>query len=61
MPGGILLPGRHELANELVEQLQNAIDQLKHGTEPDQKVINEVRRQVPPAPWLKLKNQPREH
>ena len=37
MPGGILPPGRHELADELVDQLQNAIDQLKHGTEPDQK------------------------
>jgi hypothetical protein len=51
-----LAAGKTDFANQLVDQLQNAIDQLKWGTEPDQKLISEVRKQVTPAPWLKLKN-----
>src|SRR5439155_7857315 len=51
-----LAAGRLDFANQLVDQLQNAIDQLKHGTEPDHKLISEMRKQVHPAPWLKLKN-----
>jgi hypothetical protein len=51
-----LAAGKTDFANQLVDQLQNAIDQLKWGTEPDQRLISEVRKQVTPAPWLKLKN-----
>ena len=51
-----LAAGRPDFANQLVDQLQNAIDQLKWGTEPDQKLISEMRKQVTTAPWLKLKN-----
>jgi len=54
-----LAAGRPDFANQLVDQLQNAIDQLKWGTEPDQKLISEMRKQVTTAPWLKLKNKRR--
>jgi hypothetical protein len=42
-----------------VDQLQNALDQLKHGTQPDQEVIRNIRNDVPTAPWLKLKQKRR--
>ena len=48
-----------DLARELVDQLQNALDQLKHGTQPDQEVIRNIRNDVPTAPWLKLKQKRR--
>jgi hypothetical protein len=54
-----LAHGREDLARELVDQLQNALDQLKHGTQPDQEVIRNVRNEVPKAPWLKLKQKQR--
>jgi len=50
-----LANGRDDLAWQLVEQLQNALDQLKHGTQPDQDIIRDVRNEVSKAPWLKLK------
>lgn len=54
-----LAKGRTDLARELVDQLQNALDQLKHGTQPDQEVIRNIRNDVPTAPWLKLKQKRR--
>ena len=54
-----LANGRDDLAWQLVDQLQNALDQLKHGTQPDQEVIREIRNEVGKAPWLKLKQKRR--
>lgn len=54
-----LANGREDLARELVDQLQNALDQLKHGTQPDQEVIRSIRNEVTKAPWLKLKQKQR--
>ena len=54
-----LAKGRPDLARELVDQLQNALDQLKHGTQPDQEVIRNIRSEIPTAPWLKLKQKRR--
>jgi len=54
-----LAKGRPDLARELVDQLQNALDQLKHGTQPDHEVIRNIRSDVPTAPWLKLKQKRR--
>jgi hypothetical protein len=54
-----LAKGRPDLARELVDQLQNALDQLKHGTQPDQELIRNIRNDVPTAPWLKLKQKRR--
>jgi len=54
-----LAKGRPDLARDLVDQLQNALDQLKHGTQPDQEVIRNIRNDVPTAPWLKLKQKRR--
>jgi hypothetical protein len=49
--------GRYDLAYQLVVELQNALDALKHNVEPDRNVIAEIRQQVVPAPWLRLKNE----
>ena len=54
-----LAKGRPDLARELVDQLQNALDQLKHGTQPDPEIIRNIRNDVPPAPWLRLKQKRR--
>jgi hypothetical protein len=54
-----LAAGRGDLALELVKQLQDALDQLKHGTEPDQDIIKNIRQQVASAPWLRFKNKRR--
>ena len=54
-----LANGRDDLARQLVDQLQNALDQLKHGTQPDQDVIRNIRNEVSKAPWLKLKQKQR--
>src|SRR5579863_6485597 len=54
-----LANGRDDLAWQLVDQLQNALDQLKHGTQPDQDVIRDIRNEVSKAPWLKLKQKRR--
>jgi hypothetical protein len=51
--------GRPELADVLVKELQNALDSLKHGVEPDQEVIAAVKKEISYAPWLRLKNQRR--
>jgi hypothetical protein len=50
-----LAAGRRDLAYELVEQLQNALDSLKHRVEVDENVISKIRKEVPQAPWLKYK------
>ncbi len=50
-----LAAGKPDLAYTLVEELQAALDGLKHGTEPDPKVIAGIRKQVPRAPWLEFK------
>ena len=54
-----LANGRDDLAWQLVDELQNALDQLKHGTQPDQDVIRDIRNEVSKAPWLKLKQKRR--
>jgi len=52
-----LAAGRQDLAYQLVTELQNALDALKHNVQPDRDVIAEIRQQVVPAPWLRLKNE----
>jgi hypothetical protein len=54
-----LAAGRPDLAYKLVEQLQNALDSLKHRVEIDESVISEIRKEVVPAPWLKFKRERR--
>jgi hypothetical protein len=54
-----LAAGRVDLAYKLVEQLQNALDSLKHKVEIDESVISEIRKEVAPAPWLKFKRERR--
>lgn len=50
-----LAKGRADLARVLVDELQSALDQLKHGTQPNQDVIRNIRNEVKQAAWLKLK------
>ncbi|MBK7926010.1 MAG: hypothetical protein IPJ98_00535 [Bryobacterales bacterium] len=50
--------GREDLHRDLVEQLQLALDQLKHGVTPDQDKIRAIREQIkqtPAAQWLRAK------
>jgi hypothetical protein len=54
-----LAAGRPDLAYKLVEQLQNALDSLKHRVEVDESVVSEIRREVVPAPWLRHKRERR--
>ena len=54
-----LAAGRSDLAYQLVTELQNALDSLKHHVEPNPAVISDIRQQVSPAPWLKYKNEAR--
>src|SRR5579864_110658 len=54
-----LADGRPDLAEVLVKELQNALDSLKHGVEPDQAVIAAVKKEVSHAPWLRLKHERR--
>jgi hypothetical protein len=54
-----LADGRPDLAELLVKELQNALDSLKHGVEPDHAVIAAVKQEVSHAPWLRLKHQRR--
>jgi hypothetical protein len=54
-----LAKGRPDLARQLVDQLQNALDQLKYGTHPDPEVIRSIRDAVVTPPWLKLKQKHR--
>ena len=46
-------------AYQLVDELQHALDSLKWGTEVNQELIAEIRKKVPPAPWLLLKDKDR--
>ena len=51
-----LAAGRTDLAEQLAIELQAALDQLKHGTEPNRERISEIRKEVgAAAPWLKCK------
>jgi hypothetical protein len=54
-----LASGRPDLAYKLVEQLQNALDSLKHRVEIDESVISDIRKEVSPAPWLRYKRERR--
>jgi hypothetical protein len=54
-----LAEDRPDLAEELVVELQNALDNLKWGVEPDQKKIAAIRQQVTHAPWLRFKRERR--
>jgi hypothetical protein len=54
-----LAAGRPDLAYKLVQQLQNALDSLKHRVEIDESVISEIRKEVNPAPWLRYKRERR--
>ena len=47
--------GRNDKAYELVDQLQNALDSLKHNVQVDQEVIKQIRSMVPKAAWLATK------
>jgi hypothetical protein len=51
--------GLREEAYQLVDELQYALDSLKWGTEVNQELIAEIRKKVPPAPWLQLKDKER--
>jgi hypothetical protein len=46
-------------AYQLVDELQHALDSLKWGTEVNQELVAEIRKKVPPAPWLQLKDKER--
>jgi hypothetical protein len=48
--------GRSDYAYELVDQLQNALDSLKHNVQVDQDVIGRIRQEVPKAAWLGTKD-----
>ncbi|HEV2416441.1 MAG TPA: hypothetical protein VGX94_01420 [Terriglobia bacterium] len=50
-----LAAGRVELAEQLAVELQAALDQLKHGTRPNFKLIKAIREEVSGAAWLKAK------
>jgi len=53
-----LAAGREDYHRELAEQLQLALDQLKHGVTPDQEKIRSIREQIkqtPAAHWLRAK------
>jgi len=52
-----LAAGRPDLAYKLVEQLQNALDSLKHKVEIDESVVSDIRKEIAPAPWLRYKRE----
>ncbi len=54
-----LAAGRPDLAYKLVEQLQNALDSLKHKVEINESVVSDIRKEVAPAPWLRYKRERR--
>jgi len=54
-----LAAGRPDLAYKLVEQLQNALDSLKHKVDVDEAVVGDIRKEVTPAPWLRYKRERR--
>jgi len=47
--------GRADYAYELVDQLQNALDALKHNVQVDQEVMKRIRNSVPRAEWRSTK------
>ena len=47
--------GRLDYAYELVDQLQNSLDSLKHNVVVDHAVIKRIRSEVPKAPWRDAK------
>ena len=47
--------GAFEPAYRLVDELQNALDNLKHDTQVDHEVIRNIRETVPPAAWRSAK------
>ncbi|MDE3103859.1 MAG: hypothetical protein KGK08_01675 [Acidobacteriota bacterium] len=51
--------GRIDLAYQLVIQLQNALDSLKHKVSVDEELVREIRKQVNPSPWLRYKRERR--
>jgi len=51
--------GKEDLAQQLAQQLQNALDSLKWQVQPDLKLVSEIRQQVHQAPWLRHKNERR--
>jgi hypothetical protein len=51
--------GFHGEAYQLVDELQHALDSLKWGTEVNQELIAEIRKKVPLALWLQLKDKER--
>lgn len=51
--------GRIDLAYQLVIQLQNALDSLKHKVSVNEEVVSDIRKQVTPAPWLRYKRERR--
>jgi hypothetical protein len=48
--------GRSDHAYELVDQLQNALDSLKHNVQVDHEVIKRIREEVPRTAWLQTKD-----
>jgi len=46
-------------AYQLVDELQHALDSLKWGTQVNQELVADIRKKVPPAPWLQLKDKER--
>jgi hypothetical protein len=48
--------GRSDYAYDLVDQLQNALDSLKHNVQVDQEVIRKIRGEVPRTAWLQTKD-----
>ncbi len=51
--------GRIDLAYQLVIQLQNALDSLKHKVSVDEEVVREIRKEINSAPWLRYKRERR--
>src|SRR6185312_17394744 len=49
--------GKEDLAQQLAQQLQNALDSLKWQVQPDLKLVSDIGQQVRQAPWLRYKNQ----
>jgi hypothetical protein len=47
--------GDQDSAYQLAEELQKALDGIKHGTEPDIEKLREIESKVPLAPWIGLK------
>ena len=48
--------GRSDYAYELVDQLQNALDSLKHNVQVEYEVIKRIREEVPRTAWLQTKD-----